>query len=97
VWSCYAPDYDQASGIFGRAVQLGVPAIVRTSSYLAKLADHIGHPVLPVSFGDADKAAERISRFPFAERHRGRAGTEDMRRHSLLVLTNALGLPEERP
>ncbi len=36
VWCCYAPDYDQASGVFGRAIQLGLPVIVRKGSLLEK-------------------------------------------------------------
>ncbi|MCF7455160.1 hypothetical protein [Vibrio sp. A1-1] len=34
VWCCYHADYDQASGIFGRALQLGKPVFVRKDSYL---------------------------------------------------------------
>lgn len=34
VWCSYAPHYDQASGIFGRALQLGLPTVVRTGSLL---------------------------------------------------------------
>lgn len=36
VWCSYAPDYDQASGIFGRAVQLGVPVIVRRGTLIER-------------------------------------------------------------
>jgi hypothetical protein len=36
-WCRYAPDYDQASGIFGRAVQTGVTPIVREGSVVANL------------------------------------------------------------
>lgn len=32
VWACYTPDYDQASGIFGRAVQFGVTPVLRARS-----------------------------------------------------------------
>jgi hypothetical protein len=38
-WCRYAPDYDQASGIFGRAVQTGVTPIVREGSVVARLDD----------------------------------------------------------
>ncbi len=34
VWCCYAPYYNQSSGIFGRAIQLGKATIVRKGSYL---------------------------------------------------------------
>lgn len=33
VWCAYAENYDQASGILGRAVQFGIPVIVREGSY----------------------------------------------------------------
>lgn len=35
-WCRYTPDYDQASGIFGRAVQTGVIPIVREGSVVAR-------------------------------------------------------------
>lgn len=38
-WCRYAPDYDQASGIFGRAVQTGVIPIVREGSVVASTHD----------------------------------------------------------
>lgn len=34
VWCRYEPDYDQSSGVFGRALQFGVPAIMREGSLL---------------------------------------------------------------
>jgi len=38
VWSCYSPEYDQASGVFGRSVQHGCCSIVRKGSFLSKYA-----------------------------------------------------------
>ncbi|WP_146182864.1 hypothetical protein [Limnohabitans sp. Jir72] len=40
VWCLYDPAYDQASGILGRAIQLGVPTVVRDGSYSAKLCEN---------------------------------------------------------
>jgi len=37
VWALYPEDYDQASGIFGRAVQFGIPVVVRKESILHKI------------------------------------------------------------
>jgi len=37
VWALYAEDYDQASGIFGRAVQFGIPVLVRKDSLIHKI------------------------------------------------------------
>lgn len=55
IWCCYAPDYDQASGVFGRAIQLGLPVIVRKGSLLERtcLAEglaHIAYDGDPASF-----------------------------------------------
>jgi len=57
VWSCYAPEYDQASGIFGRAVQFGVPAIVRRHSLIHRFADQRKIPVIALEYGDPGTAA----------------------------------------
>lgn len=40
-WCRYAPDYDQASGIFGRALQTGVVPIVREGSLLDGMKKNI--------------------------------------------------------
>lgn len=37
VWSLYDNEYDQASGIFGRAVQFGIPSVIRHGSLIHKL------------------------------------------------------------
>jgi hypothetical protein len=36
-WCRYAPEYDQASGVFGRAIQTGVMPVVRTGSVVHQL------------------------------------------------------------
>lgn len=48
VWTLYAEDYDQASGIFGRAVQFGIPVVVRENSLIHKICilDSIAHIAL---------------------------------------------------
>lgn len=61
VWSCYSPHYNQSSGIFGRAFQLGKPSLVRESSYLADLADILEHPALRLPFGEVNSASERLT------------------------------------
>lgn len=52
IWSCYAPDYDQASGVFGRAVQFGVAPILRQGSVIGAFAaaNKISHVAVP--YGD---------------------------------------------
>ncbi len=61
VWCCYARDYDQASGIFGRAVQAGIPAIVRSDAMINALADHLGHPVIALTYDDLGRAAADLA------------------------------------
>lgn len=54
IWSCYAPGYDQASGIFGRAVQYGVPPVVREGSLIAAFATANGIDHCPVAYGNCE-------------------------------------------
>lgn len=47
IWVCYAPGYEQASGIFGRAVQLGRPVVIRQDSRTIRwYCDQLGHPFI---------------------------------------------------
>jgi glycosyltransferase involved in cell wall biosynthesis len=52
LWCCYDPEYNQSSGIFGRALQLGIPPITRSGSLLANWASQLNFG-LQVEFGDA--------------------------------------------
>jgi glycosyltransferase involved in cell wall biosynthesis len=51
LWCCYHPDYDQSSGIFGRSLQLGIPALVREGSLLDRYGGQFGNRIA-VSYGD---------------------------------------------
>ena len=42
IWCCYAPEYNQASGIFGRAIQLNKCVIVREDSIVSQLSEKEG-------------------------------------------------------
>lgn len=59
MWCCYAPNYDQASGVFGRAMQLGVPALVRQGSFLQVLAGRFDAGAIALPYDDGE-AAGRI-------------------------------------
>jgi len=48
VWCAYSEDYDQASGILGRAVQFGIPVIVREGSYSHRFCQVEGLAHLPL-------------------------------------------------
>jgi hypothetical protein len=78
IWACYRPDYDQASGVFGRAIQLGVPPIVRDGSLLATFAavNSVGH--LPLVYGDYDALTELLKSLP-ARRETARLLSQDER------------------
>jgi hypothetical protein len=39
-WCCYSAEYDQASGVFGRALQTGVEPVVRDGSILDHMRKH---------------------------------------------------------
>ena len=70
VWACYAPDYDQSSGIFGRAVQTGAPALVRRGALLEKLGDAIGHTVSSLAW--SEEATMTATLLALDEPERGR-------------------------
>jgi glycosyltransferase involved in cell wall biosynthesis len=92
IWSCYNPNHDQASGILGRAVQLGVPVIVRSGSYLEKLARHLDHPTVAIPFRDSAAAAAEIlgNTPPPLDPALAAARVDKMRRQSLAVLQRHL-------
>lgn len=65
IWVSYAPGYDQASGIFGRAVQEGRPVIIRDdSTTLASYVHLLDQPALSLSSDDAEATAQLISLGP---------------------------------
>lgn len=49
IWCAYDRHYDQASGIFGRAFQLGLPTIITAGSFLEKLSIMLEQQSLSVS------------------------------------------------
>ena len=65
VWACYRPEYDQASGIFGRAVQLSRLPVVRAGSLVARFARHFG--LQTVELSDELPAAALLDPDPSAE------------------------------
>lgn len=60
VWACYAPDYDQASGIFGRAVQTGVTPVLRAGSVAEAFATKHGVDHVHVPYGDHEVLAASL-------------------------------------
>ncbi|WP_287375467.1 hypothetical protein [Mesorhizobium sp.] len=60
-WCCYEPEYDQASGVFGRSVQLGARPIIRKGSYLEKYAQEGAVAPVCLIYGDPHDAAAHIA------------------------------------
>jgi hypothetical protein len=92
VWSCYTEGYDQSSGIHGRAVQLGIPVLVRNDSYIDRLGRMLGYPSLGLPGDAAAAAAEQILAWQPRAVDAGRLKetVDKMRLRSLSVLVNAL-------
>ena len=67
VWAVYAPDYDQASGVFGRAIQRGVPVIVREGSVIANFAKAMDVEHYPVAFDQHESLAAVLKRLSMAQ------------------------------
>ena len=61
IWCVYAPDYDQASGVLGRAMQLGIPVAARRGSVIAAICANEGHPCIEI---DEDHAAQALCAIP---------------------------------
>lgn len=68
VWACYSPGYNSASGVFGRALQFGVPPIVKAGSVIARFATVNGLPHLEVPFGDHARLADLLLAQPRRDR-----------------------------
>lgn len=90
VWCAYSKNYDQASGILGRAVQLGIPVVVRRGSLIHKMCELEGIIHIPIG-GEADRL-DSLSELPGRESPAiSFARTLRMRMASLDRLNMALG------
>lgn len=90
VWCRYEPSYDQASGILGRAMQLGIPAVVRPGSVAAALCRLSDHPCIELG-SDADWA-KLLALPPGIPPAHAAARAQDKGRASLARLAGALGV-----
>ncbi|PXW93248.1 hypothetical protein C7444_12112 [Sphaerotilus hippei] len=62
VWCAYSENYDQASGILGRAVQFGIPVIVREGSYSHRFCQTEG--IAHVSLGAQIDVLNALNELP---------------------------------
>jgi hypothetical protein len=79
MWCCYPPDFDRASGVFGRAVQYGVKPILRTGSNIHRLSAQLGQSALDVVYEDDAALAKMLEEFakpPVLTKVRERQGHE---------------------
>lgn len=95
VWCLYDSTYDQASGILGRAVQFGIPAIVREGSLSHKFCVTEGAPHLAAR---AETLVSALSgHLPSRSPRCGAALAARFRQESFEKLVSALRLPGTGP
>lgn len=90
VWCHYPPSGDHACGIFGRAVQLGLPVVVRRGSLGHRLCIAEGLRHVAVTAGDL--AGQLSGQLPARDMMGGRLAAMRFARHSEVTLRAALGL-----
>lgn len=90
VWCLYPPSGDHATGVLGRAAQLGIPVVVREGSLAHRLSviENIPH-VAATAEGVALRLAGPL---PPRDALRGRRMVQDFARQSEARLRRALGL-----
>jgi hypothetical protein len=90
IWCVYSPEYDQASGVLGRALQFGIPVIARRGSVIAAICANEGHPCIELGAADDWQAVVALPQRaePGLARNRARQHGEV----SLARLAEALGI-----
>ncbi|MEW9614380.1 hypothetical protein AB3G45_11185 [Shinella sp. S4-D37] len=95
VWCFYPPLGDHASGVLGRAAQLGIPVVVRYGSVAHRLCIVENIPHVPTT---ADGLAERLTGpLPPRDEACGRLAAARFARQSEATLRAALGLANLDP
>lgn len=90
IWCAYSKDYDQASGILGRAVQLGIPAVVRKGSLIQKLCELEGFA--HVAIDDTADGSTLMSSLPRTSPEDVNLRVHRMQEISLKTLRSSLGV-----
>lgn len=91
VWCAYDPAYDQASGILGRAMQFGLPVVVRAGSVIEQLCRIADHPHIGEAALAGDAPARGLPPRLAPELARARAAAQGQL--SLARLAEALAVP----
>lgn len=89
-WCFYSPDYDQASGIFGRAVQFGIPVLVREGSSIDKMCKIYDIPHIAANARNIVSIAEIT--IPHVNSEYGKFLAARFRAESLERLMGSLGI-----
>ncbi|MFG6599089.1 MULTISPECIES: hypothetical protein [unclassified Sulfitobacter] len=94
VWCLYDKSYDQASGILGRALQFGVPPIVRKGSLSEKLC--LVESVPHISAIDAANCVAALQSIPKTDPKQGNALADKFREVSVSTLSDQLSAVAKR-
>ena len=87
IWCCYSPEYDQASGVFGRAVQYGCIPIVREHSVIHKFC--INEEINCIAYNPENPVDIEYSVSNFNNEYVNK--TEKRRQYSRSTLLKSLG------
>ena len=90
IWCAYGAGYDQASGILGRAAQLGIPVAVRRGSLSQRMCEQ--ERIRHVAIDESDDGSALASPPPRESSTTTAARTQRMRAESLRNLYAALDL-----
>ena len=88
VWALYDEEYDQASGIFGRALQFGVPSIIRSGSLVDKFCKIEKIPSLALSTGNIN--LQTLEDFLKLDKIEGKNYKNNFKKTSILNLKKAI-------
>jgi hypothetical protein len=90
VWGVYAPHYDQASGIFGRAVQYDKPVLLRRGSSIARHAEFLGARAVAIDYGIPESVVEGLQQAVHSPPSTS-SSSQEMRSRSLALVLAGLG------
>lgn len=94
IWCSYAADYDQASGVLGRAIQLGIPVVVRQNALIHSycVTEAVAHVAYDGTSGSFPVTGLPLSLPDFAHIA---ARAQAQGAESLEILRAALGLDQQ--
>lgn len=93
IWALYSEEYNQASGIFGRALQYGIPVIVRENSIIHKISIQENIPHIALSKENILKGLQ--DKYLSINLKNGIYLRNKFKNHSLKVINNALRLNKD--